>query len=148
MAKKSSSVVTLKEYVLGITKVFPNAVFSVFSEHSNIKRHKVRAPELLYAKQSSPEIVTCAFSGDGYFVSVAWRHDNLHGYGDSFHTYDKFAVPDELTNLRLDPTIEKLNALLKVIKQDPAIKCDTFVDVTHRMRQVRAADDITDDDDD
>ena len=148
MAKKSPTHITLKEYVLGITKVFPDAVFSVFSEQNNIKRHKVRAPELLHAKQSSPEIVTCAFFGDGYFVSVAWRNDKLHGNGDSFHTYDKYAVPDELTNLILDPTILKLNALLKVIKQDSTIKCDTFIEVTHRMRQVRAADDIIDDDED
>ena len=148
MAKKSPTLITLKEYVLGITKVVPDAVFSVFSEHSNIKRHKVRASELLHAKQSIPEMVTCAFSGNGYFVSVAWHDDKLQGYGDSFHTYDKYAVPDELTNLRLDPTIVKLNALLKVLKQDPAIKCDTFVEVTHRMRQVRAADTIIDDDED
>lgn len=145
-SKNSSTVVTLKEYVLGITKVFPNAIFSVFSEQDNIKRHKVRAPELLHAKQSSPEMVTCAFSGDGYFVSVAWHHDKLHGYGDSFHTYDKYNIPDELTNLILNPTMAKLNALLKVIKQDPAIKCDTFVEVTHQMNQIRTADAFDDDD--
>lgn len=148
MAKKSPTLVTLKEYVLGITKVFPDAMFSVFSEQNNIKRHKVRAPELLHGKQFSPEMVTCAFSGDGYFVSVALHHDKLHGYGNSFHTYDKYAVPDELTNLILNPTMAKLNALLKVIKQDPTIKCDTFAEVTHRMNQVRAADTIIDDDDD
>lgn len=148
MAKKSSSVVTLKKYVLAITKVFPDAMFSVFSEQNNIKRHKVRAPELLHAKQFIPEMVTCAFSGNGYFVSVVWHHDRLHGYGDSFHTYDKYAVPDELSNLRLDPTIAKLNALLKVIKQDPKIKCDTFSEVTHRKNQVRIADTIIDDDED
>lgn len=148
MSKKSSPVVTLKEYVLGITKVFPNAIFSVFSEQDHIKRHKVRAPELLHAKQSSPEMVTCAFSGDDYFVSVAWHHDRIHGYGDSFHTYEKSTIPDELTNLILDSTMAKLNALLKVIKHDPTIKCDTFAEATHRMNQVRAADTITDDDDD
>ncbi len=147
-AKKSSTVVTLKEYVLGITKVFPNAIFSAFSEKDNIKRHKVRASELLHAKQSSPEMVTCVFSGDGYFVSVAWHHDKLHGYGDSFHTYEKYTIPDELTNLILNPTIETLKAFLKVIKQDPEIKCDTFVEATHRMNQVRAADTIIDDDED
>ena len=148
MSTKSSNAVTLKEYVLGITKVFPNALFSVFSEQNNIKRHKVRAPELLHAKQASPEMVTCAFSGDGYFVSVAWHNDRLHGYGDSFHTYDRYSIPDELTNLILDPTMAKLNALLKVIKQDPEIKCDTFAEVAHRKNQVRAADTIIDDDED
>ena len=148
MAKKSPTVVTPKEYVLSITKAFPDALFSGFSRNGRPMQHRIRPSKLLYAKQIVPDIVTCAFSGDGYFVSVAWHNDKLHGYGNSFHTYDKYAVPDELTNLILNPTMAKLNALLKVIKQDPAIKCDTFAKVTHRMHQVRAADTIIDDDDD
>lgn len=148
MPKKSPHDITLKEYILGITKVFPDAIFSVFSKQNNIKRHKVRGAELLHAKQSSPEMVTCAFSGDGYFISIAWTPNKLHGYGDAFHTYEKYAVPDELTSLILNPTMAKLSALLKVLKQDPLIKCDTFAEVTRRMHQVRAADTITDDDDD
>ena len=148
MAKKSPTVVTLKEYVLGIAKVFPDAFFSGFSRNGRPILHRIRPSKLLYAKQIVPDIVTCAFYGNGYYISISWQDNRIQGNGLPFHQYERYRVPDELTSFVLNSTLAKLNNLLNVLKKDPEIKCDAFTRVMHQLDVIRTADAFDDDDDD